>query len=368
MFLINKKLFRHFDWVSFLLILALASIGLLFVFSATYRYEQPFSIFFKKQAFGIVSGIILYLISSAIDYRTWMRLGYFFYMIALCLLAFTLIKGSIGMGAQRWINFFFFKLQTAELIKLLFPAFVAHYLHTHNNNVQLRFIHFIPVIFVLGISTLLVLKQPDLGTAIIIFLSGLITLWFAGINKKFFLYGLLIASISAPLSWNLLKDYQKRRITTFLGHGKREKERYQIEQSHIAIGSGGLLGKGILKGTQNRLLFLPESRTDFIFSVMCEELGFLGALFVLLLYCILFIRIITLIGSMQTGIMQVFAIGLTTHIMLSTIINLAMVTGLLPIVGVPLPLMSYGLSNLWITFLSLGWFHSISTQQTYVVE
>lgn len=368
MFLINKRLFRHFDWISFTLIIALATTGLLFVFSSTYRPEKIFSLFFKKQTFGIISGIILYLIGSAIDYRTWMRIGYFLYIAALFLLAFTLIKGSIGMGAQRWINLFFFKLQTSELIKLLFPAFVAHYLHTHKNNEQLRFIHFIPIVFVLFISSFLVLKQPDLGTAIILLLSGLIILWFAGINKKFFIYGALIALVSAPLSWHLLKDYQKKRITTFLGQGKNKKERYQLEQSHIAIGSGGLFGKGIVRGTQNRLLFLPESRTDFIFSVVCEELGFLGALFVLLLYFMLFLRIISFIVSMKTGVMQIFAIGLTIHIFLSTIINLLMVTGLLPIVGVPLPLMSYGLSNLWITFISLGWFHSIATQQTYVIE
>lgn len=359
MFLINKRLFRHFDWISFALIISLACIGLLFIFSATYKPEHPFSLFFKKQTFGIVSGIVLYLIGSVIDYRTWMRLGYFLYMAAIGLLVFTLIKGSIGMGAQRWINLFFFKLQPSELIKLLFPAFFAHYLHTHKNTEHLSFRHFVPIIATLTVSTLLILKQPDLGTALIIFLSGLILLWMAGVNKKFFIYGAALVLISAPISWRFLKDYQKQRITTFLGQGKSNKERYQIEQSHIAIGSGGFLGKGLLQGTQNRLLFLPESRTDFIFSVLCEELGFLGALFVLLLYFMLFIRIATLIFSMQTPIMQLFATGLTIHIMLSAVINLSMVTGLLPIVGIPLPLMSYGLSNLWITFLSLGWFQSI---------
>ncbi len=365
---LNKKLFRHFDWISFLLILALSSLGLIFIFSATYSPEKPFSLFFKKQTFGIIAGIVIYLFCSAIDYRTWMRLGYFLYALALGLLAFTLIKGSVGMGAQRWVNLFFFKLQTSELIKLLFPAFFAHYLQTHKNTESISFKHFIPIIGVLLLSTFLILKQPDLGTGLIVFSSGLILLWLAGINKKFFLYGAITLLITTPFSWHFLKDYQKKRITTFLGQGKNEKERYQIEQSHIAIGSGGLLGKGFLKGTQNRLLFLPESRTDFIFSVLSEEFGFIGSFFVLLLYLMLFLRIISQIYLMQTPIMQLFAIGLTIHIMLSTIINLGMVVGLLPIVGIPLPLMSYGLSNLWITFISLGWFHSISTQQTYVIE
>jgi len=368
MFLLNKRFFRHFDWVTFFLLVTLSLLGLLFIFSATYKPSAPFSIFFKKQLFGIVAGIFLYLFVSLIDYRVWMRLGYFLYIVSVGLLIFTLVKGSIGMGAQRWIDLFFFKLQTAELVKLLFPAFFAHYLQTHKNTERIKFRHFIPVIFSLGISTFLILKQPDLGTALVFLLSGFLLLWLAGISKKFFIYGGLIFLISAPLSWNLLKEYQKKRITTFLGQGKSEKERYQLEQSHIAIGSGGMLGKGLLQGTQNRLLFLPESRTDFIFSVLCEELGFIGALFVLLLYLMLFLRLFSFIKTMQTPVMQLFGAGLIIHIILSTIINLFMVTGLLPIVGIPLPLMSYGLSNLWITFISLGWFHSISTQRTYVVE
>ena len=368
MFLINKRFFRHFDWVTLILIVTLACLGLLFIFSATYKPEAPFSIFFKKQTFGIVAGIFLYLLVSLIDYRVWMRIGYFLYIISIGLLIFTLAKGSVGMGGQRWINLFFFKVQTAELAKLFFPAFFAYYLQTHKNTEHLAFRHFIPIILSLGVSGFLIAKQPDLGTALLFLLSGFILLWLAGINKKFFIYGGLIFLISAPISWNLLKDYQKRRITTFLGQGKSEKERYQLDQSHIAIGSGGMLGKGLLQGTQNRLLFLPESRTDFIFSVLCEELGFAGAFFVLLLYLMLFLRLFSFIKTMQTPVMQLFATGLIIHIILSTIINLFMVTGLLPIVGIPLPLMSYGLSNLWITFIAFGWFHSISTQQTYVVE
>lgn len=363
---IYKRFSRNFDWVSFGLIVSLALLGLLFVFSATYRPERPFSLFFKKQTFGIISGIVLYLIGSVIDYRTWMRLGYFLYMAAMGLLVFTLIKGSIGMGAQRWISLFFFRLQTSELIKLLFPAFIAHYLNTHKNTVSLSFRHFIPLIVTMLVSSVLILKQPDLGTALIIVISGIILLWIAGVNKKFFLYGVIILLFSAPLSWRFLKDYQKKRITTYLGQGKSDKERYQIEQSYIAIGSGGLLGKGLLKGTQNRLLFLPESRTDFIFSVLCEELGFAGAILVLLLYLTLFLRIAAHIYAMKTPIMKIFGLGLVIHIIISTIINLSMVTGLLPIVGIPLPLISYGLSNLWITFISLGWFQSINNQQNYI--
>jgi len=368
MIAVNKRFFRHFDWISFCLMVTLALLGALFIFSTTYKPEQPFSLFFKKQLFGIVAGIILYMIGSLIDYRVWMRVGYFLYLATIGLLVFTIIKGSIGMGAQRWINLFFFRVQPSELIKLLFPAFVAYYLHTHKNTESFSFKHFIPLIATIGVSLLLIVKQPDLGTALIILFSSIILLWLAGINKKFFLYGFLIALVSAPISWRFLKEYQKKRIYTFLGQGKSRKERYQIEQSHIAIGSGGLLGKGLLQGTQNRLLFLPESRTDFIFSVLCEERGFIGAFFALLLYLLLFLRLLFFTSTLQKPIMQLFAIGLVIHIMLSTIINIAMVTGLLPIVGIPLPFMSYGLSNLWVNFISLGWFQSIVMQRTYIVK
>ena len=270
------------------------------------------------------------------------------------------------MGAQLWINLFFFRVQPSELIKLLFPAFVAYYIHTHKNTESFAFKHFIPLIATIGISLLLIAKQPDLGTALLILFSSIILLWIAGINKKFFLYGLLIALVSAPISWNFLKEYQKNRIYTFLGQGKRRKALYQIEQSHIAIGSGGILGKGLLQGTQNRLLFLPASRTDFIFSVLCEESGFVGGFFVLLLYLFLFLRLLFFAGGLEKPIMHLFAIGLIIHIILSTIINIAMITGLLPIVGIPLPFMSYGLSNLWVNFMSLGWFQSIIMQRTYI--
>jgi rod shape determining protein RodA len=363
----NKKAFKYFDWTNFFLIILLALIGLLFVFSATYKPEIPFSTYFKKQAIGILLGIGLYLIAGMIDYRTWMRMGYFLFIASLGLLIFTLIRGTAMMGGQRWINLFFFKFQPSELIKLFFPAFFAYYIHTHHTTGPVTFRHFIPIIFMLFTSTLLVLKQPDLGTALIVLFSGFMLLWLAGVDKKFFIMGALIVAVSTPILWTSLKDYQKKRITTFLGQGASNKERYQIEQSRITIGSGKWLGKGLLSGTQNRLLFLPQSRNDFIFAVLCEELGFLGALFIILLYIALFVRIFGKIVTIKQLSVQIFAVGLTVHVALSALINLAMVVGLLPVVGIPLPFMSYGMTNLWVTFVSLGWFQSIS-QSIYSSE
>ncbi|HEV2601184.1 MAG TPA: rod shape-determining protein RodA [Candidatus Babeliales bacterium] len=367
MFLIDRRYIRYFDWISFFIILIISAIGLAFVYSATYQPDVAYSIFFKKQLFGMISGIGIYLLFSYMHYQSLMRWGYFAYFFVLLLLVFTIIKGSIGMGAQRWISIGFFKLQPSELTKLFFPAFITYYLYTQREDFSYKWYDFSTIIAVMGLTFILVRKQPDLGTALIILFSGVILLWLAGLNNKFFITGFIFLIISAPISWTLLKDYQKKRILVFLGQGEKLKERYQIEQSKIAIGSGGLTGKGFLQGTQNQLQFLPESRTDFIFSVVAEELGLVGTITILLLYIILFLHQISLIKTFTSPFMQLLGFGLIIHIILSVIINICMVLGLLPVVGIPLPLLSYGLSNLWITFASLGWFNSIAMRRFYVI-
>jgi rod shape determining protein RodA len=219
---------------------------------------------------------------------------------------------------------------------------------------------FIPLLTMLFVSFILILKQPDLGTSLVVLFSGLILCWFAGLNRKFFSYGFLITIILTPVIWSfVLRDYQKNRIIVFLGQGNHKKEGYQIEQARIALGSGGLWGKGLFNGTQNRLRFLPESRTDFIFAVLCEEWGLFGAFTIILCYIFLFFRSFLLIRIIKDLYAQLFAIGLLLHILLATIINIGMVLGIMPIVGIPLPLMSYGLSNLWITCACLGGFQNI---------
>jgi rod shape determining protein RodA len=273
------------------------------------------------------------------------------------------------MGAQRWISVGLFKLQPSELAKLFFPAFAAYHIHTEHAAQKRSWYMYLPILGMLGLSFILILKQPDLGTALIIAFTGLVMLWLAGIPKRFFVIGFFVCTIATPVIWKvILKPYQKNRIAVFLGYGNMHKERYQIEQAAIAIGSGGIWGKGILRGTQNQLQFLPESRTDFIFAVVCEEWGFVGALCVLLLFTLLFWRMFSVILTFHDSDIQLFAIGIILHIILSVIINVGMVIGLLPIVGIPLPLMSYGLSNLWITFTSLGWFTRITMQQKYLEE
>ena len=374
--MIDKRFFKCFDWISFALILILLSIGLLFVFSSTYNPSRPLSIFFKKQLFGAISGIFIYFFFVFKDLRYIGKLGYFTYFLILGSLAYIFMNGGIVMGAKRWIHLYFFKFQPSELTKLFFPIFVAYYF-TKEKPLKYRYFSqkvknkkiLFPIIILL-ISFLLILKQPDLGTALTILLSGLILFWFVGFDKKFFIILGLIMLISAPSLWTMLKPYQKQRILVLLGQGNTKNERYQLEQSKIAIGSGGLTGKGFLKGTQNKLAFLPEDHTDFIFSVICEEWGFLGALIVLILFCLLFVRIIfvriLLVGSKSYNLFeQIISVGLLSHLMLSVCINIGMVTGILPIVGIPLPLFSYGITHLWITLASLGWLNNVSVRRFF---
>jgi rod shape determining protein RodA len=360
-----KRYFRHFDITNLILTLSICLLGLLFVFSATYRPEQPFSLFFKKQVFGIVTGFILYAFFAIIDYRTTLRYGHLAFYLLIGALAFTLIKGSIGMGAQRWLDLGLFKLQPSELAKILFPAYAVYTLQGAHLDLPLPGQTFIPILGMLGIGTFLIRKQPDLGTALLILFSGLIVCWLAGLSKKFF-WGLIVATVCIlPLTNHILKPYQRKRILVFLGYGSAQKERYQIEQARIAIGSGGLWGKGILKGTQNKLQFLPEGRTDFIFAVLCEELGLCGALVLLILYLLLFYRSFSIIAQLKEQYLQLLATGLLIPIVLSMLINISMVLGLLPVVGIPLPLMSYGISNLWVTLIAFGWLQNIAMQRLY---
>jgi len=274
-----------------------------------------------------------------------------------------MLKGSVGLGAQRWIDVGLFKFQPSELSKLFFPMFITYYfLNDYEITQPTQQVFILPFVIML-VSAILILKQPDLGTCLIILFSGLIMFWFIGLSKNFFITIGIVMLISTPILWECLKTYQKKRVLVFLGYGDNRKERYQIEQSKIAVGSGGFFGKGYLQGTQNKLSFLPESRTDFIFSVICEETGFIGATFLLLLFMMLFLRLFLMINSISTFYPQLLCLGLIMHIIFSTIINICMVLDLLPVVGIPLPFVSYGITHLWIGFASLGCVNSITSQR-----
>jgi len=369
--MIDRRYFRYFDLISFILTMMLLGLGLLFVFSSTYTPERPFSVFFKKQlVLGVFGGLSLYFFFCIKDLRKLMRWGFLFYFVILALLIYTAFGGWIGMGAKRWISLYFIRVQPSELAKLFLPVFFAYYFSEQDipkyyAPSKLPFKDFLFPLSILFVSFVLILKQPDLGTALIILFSGLTLVWFIGIDKRFFLIMGFLCIMGAPILWKILKPYQQRRILVLMGYGDVRKERYQIEQSKIAIGSGGIIGKGFLKGTQNKLEFVPEDHTDFIFSVICEEWGFVGALCMLLLFGLLFLRIIYLTMQLPGLFEQIIVLGLLVHILFSVCINVGMVAGMLPIVGIPLPLVSYGLSNLWVTMASLGWINNIFIRRFY---
>lgn len=370
--MIDRRCFRYFDWISFFITLGLLAIGLIFVFSATYRPETGVSVFFKKQLLGTVIGLGVYVFVSCADVRTYYRAGFFAYFVLLGLLIYTMVMGRWAMGAKRWLSLGFFRFQPSELTKFFLPLFIAYYFcettvpkYRFSQAPQLKLKDFLFPLGVLFFSFALIRKQPDLGTALIILGSGLILLWFLGLSKYFFLITFALGVAAAPVLWRCLKPYQQNRILVMLGYGDVRKERYQAEQSKIAIGSGGIWGKGLLKGTQSKLNFLPEDHTDFIFSVVCEEWGLIGALLVMSLFLALFIRLLGVVVTVETLFEQIVALGLLLPILLSACINIGMVIGLLPIVGIPLPLLSYGMTNLIISLASLGWINNIAIRRFY---
>ncbi len=295
------------------------------------------------------------ILISFVNIKTWHTFGYLFYLVVLILLIWASLFGITASGSQRWINLYFINLQPSELMKIAIIICFAKYYHRIQLSNVNRIKNIVIPILILFIPIALVIGQPDLGTAILIALSGIIVLWLAGVNIKYFFYSSLIFVISAPFVISFLKPYQKLRILTFFDPDKDPLGAgYQIIQSKIAVGSGGLTGKGFLKGTQGYLEFLPEKHTDFIFTLFSEEFGFLGSIFLLLVYAILIFRILR-IGTLSRSFFgKFFCYGFGSAIFIYITVNMAMVLGLLPIVGSPLPIMSYGGSSMLATMIGLG--------------
>jgi rod shape determining protein RodA len=288
-------------------------------------------------------GLSVLVMVALVDIRAYLRHAYLVYGVAFLLLVYVDVAGEIGMGAQRWIDLKVFQLQPSEVMKIALVLALARYFHrlsADNTGNALAIV--VPTAMVLA-PVGLVLMQPDLGTAVMLLLVGGAMFWVAGVRLwKFVVVGL--AGIGAlPVAWNFLHEYQKNRVLTFLdpesdplGTG------YHITQSKIAFGSGGLLGKGYLEGSQAHLNFLPERQTDFIFTMLSEEFGMVGALLLLGLYTLLFIYGFAIAFSSRNHFGRLLAIGLTANLFAYVFINMAMVMGLIPVVGVPLPLISYG--------------------------
>ena len=287
--------------------------------------------------------------------KFWHNFSYIIYFIVILLLIYVSFFGLKSSGSQRWMDLYLFVLQPSELMKVAIIMCLAKYFHRLKIENVNSFTSITIVLSIIIIPIIFVISQPDLGTSILIALSGLIILWLGGMKIKYFIYSFITFLISLPFIISFLKPYQKLRILTFLDPDRDPLGAgYQIIQSKIAIGSGGLNGKGFLKGTQSYLDFLPEKHTDFIFTLFSEEFGFIGSVGLLILYSIIIFRIIRIGAISRSNFARLFCFGYAFAIFIYIVVNLSMVLGLLPIVGSPLPIMSYGGSSMLATMIGFG--------------
>jgi rod shape determining protein RodA len=349
---------RGINWGLILLLSTISGVGFAMLYSAANGSWQPWA---SKQIARFALAFIPMIGAALIDIRHWFRISYWFYGLALVLIVAVDLRGVIGMGAQRWINLGVIQLQPSEVMKIALVVALAHYFHClpSENNPRV-FDLFVPA-GLLMVPVLLVLKQPDLGTAMMLLGSGAIIFFLAGVRLWIFGAAAVAAAGAAPLVWSMLRDYQRARLYTFLspdtdplGAG------YHIMQSKIALGSGGLFGKGFMLGTQTHLNFLPERQTDFIFTMIAEEFGLVGGLALLALYTLVIVYGFTIALRSRNQFGRILGLGLASNFFLYVFINTAMVIGLIPVVGVPLPLISYGGSAMVTVMLGFGLLMNVS--------
>ena len=344
--------FKNFDYILLACILMLGFISL----TTMYSTDGGKILFHTKSHFmKLIIFTLMMLIISFINIKFWFFIGYLSYLVVIGLLFWTYFFGVTSSGSQRWIDLYFINLQPSELMKIFIILCLAKYFHRMKlenvNSIYTILTSLIIIILPMG----LVIVQPDLGTSLLIAISGIAVLWFAGINYKYFIYTMLGFIISMPFIIAFLKPYQKLRVLTFLNPDRDPLGAgYQIIQSKIAVGSGGIFGKGFLKGTQSYLEFLPEKHTDFIFTLFSEEFGFVGSVILLLVYALIIYRIIIIGASSRSYFAKIFCYSFAAAIFVYIAINMSMVLGLLPIVGSPLPIMSYGGSSMLATMIGFG--------------
>ena len=343
---------KKLDFILIFCIILLSAISLLVMYST----DGGEILYHTKSHFiKLLTFFSLMMVISFFNIKLWHITSYFIYFIIILLLIWVSVYGIKVSGSQRWINLYFIVLQPSELMKIGIILCLAKYYHRLKIENVNSFITVIISLSIIIVPIILVLSQPDLGTSILIALSGLIVLWLGGVKMKYFFISLIGFLISLPFIISFLKPYQKMRILTFLDPDRDPLGAgYQIIQSKIAIGSGGITGKGFLKGTQSYLEFLPEKHTDFIFTLFSEEFGFVGSICLLLIYSIIIIRIIRIGAISRSNFAKLFCFGFAFAIFIYIVVNLSMVLGLLPIVGSPLPILSFGGSSLLATMIGFG--------------
>ena len=341
--------------LDYILIFSIVFLSLISVF-VMYSTDGGEILFHTKNHFvKLVVFFPLMIFVAFFNIKFWHNFSYIIYFVVILLLVWVSFFGIKSSGSQRWMDMYLFVLQPSELMKVAIIMCLAKYYHRLKMENVNSFTSITIVLSIIIVPIIFVISQPDLGTSILIALSGLIILWLGGVKIKYFMYSFFTFLISLPFIISFLKPYQKLRILTFLDPDRDPLGAgYQIIQSKIAIGSGGFDGKGFLKGTQSYLDFLPEKHTDFIFTLFSEEFGFIGSVGLLILYSIIIFRIIRIGSISRSNFARLFCFGYAFAIFIYIVVNLSMVLGLLPIVGSPLPIMSYGGSSMLATMIGFG--------------
>jgi len=345
---------KFFD-LDFTLFFSILLLGIISIFAQYSSSGGEFDYYSRSHAIRFGVFFFFFLAVSFVNIRFWNDYSLLIFILLIILLVAVKLFGVQSQGSRRWINIFVFNLQPSELMKVGIILFLSNYYHKISSGDVNKFKYLFYPLIALLVPFMLVLTQPDLGTAILILISGIVITWLSGVRWKIFAYLSALSLVLAPIAISLLKPYQKKRILTFLNPDSDPLGAgYQIIQSKIAIGSGGLFGKGFLKGSQAYLNFLPEKHTDFIFTLYSEEFGFIGSSFMIFLYFLITFRI-TMIGNITRSIFgKLYCYGFATAFFIYVVVNMSMVLGLLPIVGAPLPILSYGGSSMLAMMFGLG--------------
>ena len=337
------------------LIFLILSLGIISFFAMYSTERGNFNYYTQSHVYRFCIFFMIFLSLSFFKVMLWYKSAYIFYTVIVILLVGVDFYGVSISGSTRWINLFFINLQPSELMKVALIIFLARYYNKIPFSQINRIKSMIIPTFALFIPVALVVTQPDLGTAMLIAIGGIVVIWLTGFRMKYFLFSSVLFICMAPIIITFLKPYQKSRILTFfnperdpLGAG------YQIIQSKIAVGSGGIFGKGFLKGSQSYLDYLPEKHTDFIFTLFSEEFGFVGSSLLLIVYALVVYRIIKIGTECRSNFSRLYCFGFAASFFMYVTVNMSMVLGLLPIVGAPLPIMSYGGSAMLSMMIGLG--------------
>ncbi|MDE0815768.1 MAG: rod shape-determining protein RodA [Alphaproteobacteria bacterium] len=328
------------NWTLVILLLLISSIGFAMLYSAAGGNWEPWA---SRQSMRLGVGVVLMIVVALIGVRIWMRAAYFVYAGALALLVAVEAFGAVRMGAQRWIDLKVILFQPSEVMKIALVLALARYFHSLNIEDISRPQYLLVPLLLVGAPVALVIRQPDLGTALLLLIGGGAMFFLAGIRLWKFLVLFVGILVAAPTAWPFLRPYQQDRVLTFLSPERDPLGAgYNLLQSKIALGSGGMLGRGFLQGTQSHLSFLPEKHTDFIFTMLAEEFGLFGGLGLMGLYVLVLLYGVAISIRSQSQFGRLVGMGVTVAFFLYVFINIAMVMGVVPVVGVPLPLISYG--------------------------